>query len=170
MRHLNQINTTNETVDNSSTDIKLDINDLKVELPYLALLSDCETLIKNEFISDEELDFEFNTESESFESPKKQGELRKNKRKALTPQRAVQNEQNQKGTTENNLVILPDVTENPNCTTDNNLFSQIYLENDLIFSDSELQDNEDLLRDIDEENIFKGIREEAGIENVKLTN
>lgn len=166
MRHLNQLNITNESSNSSSVDIKMDINDLKVEMPYLTLLSDCDTLIKNEFTSDDELDFEFNTESETFETNKKSSETRKNKRKALIPQRAIQNDLSLKST-DSNLVELTDVMVNTNCT-DDNLFSQIYLENDLIFSDSELPENEDLLRDIDEENIFKGIQEEAGT-TFKLT-
>lgn len=164
MRHLNQYTVTASDNSNSSnTDIKMDVNmsDLKVEMPYLTLLSDCDTLIKSEFSSDEELGFNFNTDSEQFELSKKQSETRKNKRKALTPQRAAQNDFVQKNVTEHSLGTISDMMDNSNCPEDN-IFSQIYLGNDLIFSDSELPESEDLLRDIDEENIFKGIQEEAG--------
>lgn len=162
MRHLNQYDITNES--SNSSNIDMNISDLKVEMPYLNLLSDCETLIKNEFSSDEELQFEFNTESESFETSKKQCETRKNKRKPLVPQRTIQSDLNQKNLlTETNFEQhLPDIIENSDSAEDN-LFSQIYLGNDIIFSDTELPESEDLLRDIDEENIFKGIQEEAGM-------
>lgn len=174
MRHLNQTNntttittTTNVSSNNSNIDIKLDMNDLKVEMPYLTLLTDCDNLIKSEFTSDdddndEELDFEFNTESETFETCKRTNEARKNKRKTLIPQRAIKNDTNIRSN-DNNLIELTDVIENNSNCPDDNLFSQLYLENDdLMFSDSDLQENEDLLRDIDEKNIFKGIQEEAG--------
>lgn len=160
MRHLNQFDVAAETPNSSNIDLKLDINmsDFKTEIPYLSLLSDCDSLIKNEFTSDEELDFDFNTEHENSETVRKQGEVvKKNKRKTLVPQRAIQQE-----LTHNFIIEQLQEVADRSSTSEENLFSQIDIENDLIFSDSELPESEDLLRDIDEENIFKGIQEEAG--------
>lgn len=147
-------------------------------LQYISL-ADCERLIKNEFDSDEDtlltsdINFPFSpngTFTDALESPKKCSDsARKNKRKNLTPQRAVQSELSQSNSLEgNSSECSQDIPE----SIANSFIEETGLDpaldptQDLIISDSELPESEDLLRDIDEENIFKGIQEEAGIVDV----
>lgn len=143
-------------------------------LTYISL-ADCEKLIKNEFENEEDtlmnsdLVFSFasdnsSIENETFEA-KKSDSARKNKRKTQTPQRAVQPKNVAEATSEgNSSECSQDASESlslPSFINSNSVDST-----DLFMSDPEFPESEDMLRDIDEEDIFKGIQEEAG--NIKV--
>lgn len=144
---------------------------LKVEMPELNL-EECEQLMKSEFINENtvyvvvnNLEYVLNSETELNATcePSKKIESRKSRRKALTPQR-VQAGNSRSASTNNNTEessrdlpesIISDISL-PECPVTDSLIN-----GNLFNSDSELPD-EDLLQDIDEENIFKGIQNETG--------
>lgn len=146
-----------------------DFEEIKEELPGFNLI-ECESLMKNDFHSDESLDLELPLSPTSAlsecELPSKQNTTpRRNRRKALQPQRAIHSEVSQSGSLENSSECSQDATESTFLKLmgqDNNILN---LKTDLFMSDTEndieLPDGEDLLQDIDEENIFKGLQEET---------
>lgn len=115
--------------------LKTEIEETEVVLPEVPLtLEDCDKLMKWQFISNETFDdinFEFNDDFEDLESPKK-NETKKNKRKNLTPQRAVQSE----------------IKE-----------GEEKIKSECDFNTDE--DADDSINEISEDSIFKGIKEEA---------
>lgn len=153
---------------NRQTEIKEEtpsIEDIKEELPN-SIFSQYEGIIKNNFASDDEsligneLDIPLSPESEldeSYESSTKLEVLRRNRRKPLLPQRAFQSEGSQNSSQGNSSECSQDTPESlaPNFIV--KVSSEH--EDDEFF---ELPEGDDLLQDIDEENIFKGLREETG--------
>lgn len=167
MRHLEPICLSGA---NTTTQIKeetLSINEIKEEIPSL-IFSQYEGIIENDFPSDEEslvgneLDLPLSAESESDdndESSNKLQVLRRNRRKPLLPQRAIQSEGSQNSSLGNSSECSQDTPENL-ILNFNESFVQVREQDNEFF---DLPESDDLLQDIDEENIFKGLREETGI-------
>ena len=174
MRHLESLGVPEKDVfavkEEDLSNLK-DAMDLKTELPDI--LEDCDQFIKNEFANENsnfmgycrDFEFDLNTSGSEFgdfcESTKKT-EARKNKRKALTPQRAVQSESSQ-GTSTSNCTnsseSLPEVSDHFTIIRNvkDGISTSTILDDELFNSD-----NEDLLKDLGEENIFKDLCEETG--------
>lgn len=143
---------------------------IKVEMPELSL-DVCEQLMKSEFINDSTnygvendiAEFDLSGESElgGFCDSHKKVEQRKSRRKSLIPQR-VKSENEQNGSIDNSSESSQDLPDSiiseiglPSC-------AESLINSDLFNSDSELPESDDL-DNIDEENIFKGMRNEAGM-------
>ncbi|KRT84783.1 zinc finger protein [Oryctes borbonicus] len=148
----------------------LENDDLKVEIPEINL-EEYEQIMKNEFVNENStyavgtgLVFDLNEESELVEvcESTKKIESRKNRRKSLLPQR-VQAGTGHGSSTNNNLEnshalpesIISDIGL-PACPV-----TESIINSNLFNSDSELPENDDLLQDIDEDDIFKGIQNET---------
>lgn len=162
MRHLDPV-----CLNRNDTQIKeetLSIDEIKEEIPGL-IFSQYEGI--NNFPSDQEslvgneLDLPLSPESDSaasYESLNKLEVLRRNRRKPLLPQRAIQSEGSQNSSLGNSSECSQDAPENLILN-----FNETYVQlrdQDEFF---DLPESDDLLQDIDEENIFKGLREETGI-------
>lgn len=171
MRHLDLSNDIDCTSQSELKVENLDSLDIKEELPVFSLI-DCSTLIKNNFHSDDDSlnDLELplsptSASNESYEIPLKQITPRKNRRKALQPQRAVHSEISQSGSFDNSSECSQDANENDFLKPITNEHIMLNVKTDLFMSDTEndidIPDSEDLLQDIDEENIFKGLHEET---------
>ncbi|XP_044258079.1 zinc finger protein 845-like [Tribolium madens] len=158
MRHLEQEVSSS---DQSKSEYLDDFLEIKEEIPKL-VLEECENFMKNDFTSDEEsgsnLNLDLNNDSESDEddtTPKK----RRNRRKSLVPQKAVQLEVSQNGSMFSGSESSQDLIEKtPNlCPSETNI-DKFFLTNNL--NALEMPDNDDLLN-INEEDIFKDLQEEA---------
>ncbi|KAI4458372.1 zinc finger and btb domain-containing [Holotrichia oblita] len=140
---------------------------LKEEMPELNL-DEYEQLMKSEFentvyVVVNDLEFGLNSETELNLTcePSKKTESRKSRRKALTPQR-LQAGNSRSASINNNTESSRDLAESiisdislPACPVTDSLIN-----GNLFNCDLELPDD-DLLQDIDEENIFKGIQNET---------
>lgn len=165
MRHLEPLCLNRNNTDTEIKEETLTIEEIKEEIPSL-IFSQYEGIIKDNFPSDEEslgneLNLPLSAESESdenYESSNKLEVIRRNRRKPLLPQRAIQSEGSQNSSLGNSSECSQDPPENLILN-----FSESYVqvrEQDNDFFD--LPESDDLLQDIDEENIFKGLREETG--------
>lgn len=169
MRHLEPLrfNHNNSSVNNIKEE-SLDLDCIKEEIPNL-ILAQYDGIIKNSFPSDGEnvisnvLELPLSPESEleeTYELLSKQNEvLRRNRRKPLLPQRAVQSEFSRNSSFGNSSECSQDVPDNALLNINEGLITSSERENDFF----DLAEGDDLLQDIDEENIFKGLREEAGM-------
>ncbi|CAG9865360.1 unnamed protein product [Phyllotreta striolata] len=168
MRHLEK----KLTMDSSDSHAlhNLDVlPDIKLEFSKFEL---DDNLIKTNFLSDEDssseanLVFDLNNESDSSEELDALSKtVRKNRRKASAPQRAVQIENCQSGSMENSSESSQDNTDNLTFTNIQNLSLKLKEDSLLDFAETdELCD--DLLQNITEEDIFKDLQEEAGGETI----
>ncbi|KAB0802005.1 hypothetical protein PPYR_04191 [Photinus pyralis] len=169
MRHLDQTN-----------DVPIDQEDLKKIIEIKEELSDfnledCDRLMKNNFHSDDEsfndieLPLSPSSPSSVYEISLKSVIPRKHRRKALQPQKAVHSEVSQGSSVGTSSECSQDASDRSflNLLSAENIFN---IKTDLLMSDNEneieLPESEDLLRDIDEENIFKGLQEETNGEKL----
>ncbi|CAH0559133.1 unnamed protein product [Brassicogethes aeneus] len=139
--------------------------DMKEEIPNL-LLDD--NFMKNDFHSDDEsfmsaninIDFNNDSDSEDFESSIK-NEVKRNKRKALVPQRAVQleNSQNSSESSQDKLDVALGLESFSGQQANLNLF---------LGKSGNMIDpmEEDILPEINEEDIFKDLQNEADGEKI----
>lgn len=165
MRHLELINFgLSDQAD--AKEESLDLGNIKEDIPNL-ILSQYEGLIKQNLQSDDsiaanDLDIPLSPVAESDEESESLGKqnivLRKNRRKPLLPQRAVQSETSRNSSLENSSECSQDAIDNSAYS-----FSTHLLTSSVKDEFFDLADGDDLLQDIDEENIFKGLREEAGL-------
>lgn len=138
---------------------------IKEELPNL-FFPQYRTL--QDFTSDEEsrLDGELalrlaETSDDSDGSCDFKNKSRRNRRKPLLPQKTVQSEISQTGSAGTSSECSQDATENIMLN-----FTDSFINSTADGHFLEFADGDDLLQDIDEENIFKGIQEEAGKFNI----
>lgn len=155
-------------------DIKVEdlqnIQEIKQELPEF-ILSDCDNIIKNNFQNDSLNDLDLSLSpnssiSETYDLNLKQTLTpRRNRRKALQPQRAIHSEVSQSGSIGNSSECSQDASDNIFLKFMGHDGIILNCKPDLFMSDCEndvdLPEGDDLLQDIDEENIFKGLREET---------
>lgn len=143
--------------------------EMKEEIPSFVL---DENFIKNEFSSDDEsiigtnltIDMKIESDgSEELDTPSK-SEVKKNKRKASAPQRAVQHELSQSGSLGNSSESSQDNIDNLKFSNNQNLDDILAMEGEtgLDFAEGDEID-EDLLQDINDVDIFKDLQEEAGM-------
>nr|XP_023018095.1 zinc finger protein 320-like isoform X2 [Leptinotarsa decemlineata] len=137
---------------------------IKNELPKYIL---DDNLMKSGFTSDEDsfneppITFDFNNESDSCEELDSLTKtVRKNRRKASAPQRAIQIESSQTGSIENSSESSQDNTDSLNFGNIQNLSLRMKDDSLLDFGDSE-ELCDDLLQNISEDDIFKDLQEEA---------
>ncbi|XP_056644334.1 zinc finger protein draculin-like [Diorhabda sublineata] len=137
--------------------------DIKMEFPKFIL---DDNLMKNDFLSDEDcssethLTFNLNNDSNSSEElDSLTKNVRKNRRKASAPQRAVQIENSQSGSMENSSESSQDNTDSLTFTNIQNL--SLKDESLLDFGEGDELCDDDLLDKISEDDIFKDLRDEA---------
>ncbi|EEZ98380.1 zinc finger protein 557 isoform X1 [Tribolium castaneum] len=158
MRHLEQEVSSSDQCKAEYLDNFLEI---KEEIPNL-ILDECENFMKNEFTSDEEsgsnLHLDLNNDSESDEDDTAV-KKRRNRRKSLVPQKAVQLEVSQNGSMFSGSESSQDLIEKTQslCSSDTNIDKFLLSDN---LNALEMPDNDDLLN-INEEDIFKDLQEEA---------
>lgn len=135
--------------------------DIKQEIPNL-FFPQYDQIMKD-FSSEDEahkLDFQLSEASdsdESSDSTKQNNPLRRNRRKPLLPQKTVHSEISQTGSAGTSSECSQDASESIMLNFADSLIDSA-ADGDFL----DLADGEDLLQDIDEENIFKGLQEEAG--------
>ncbi|KAJ8956789.1 hypothetical protein NQ314_006665 [Rhamnusium bicolor] len=172
MRHLEklQMDSTISELDQKQ-DLFETLPEIKEEIPNFVL---DESFMRNDFTSDDDsligtnINLNMKHDSDSSEdlySPSK-NEVRKNRRKASAPQRAVQLELSQSGSVGNSSESSQDNIDNLKFTSIQNLGVSLTLEGEvgLDFVEDDLGD--DLLEDISEDDIFKDLQEEADGETI----
>ncbi|XP_050502316.1 zinc finger protein 300-like [Diabrotica virgifera virgifera] len=143
-------------------DIKLE--EMKIEFPKFIL---DDNLMKTDFLSDEDssseahLTFDLHHDSDSSEELDSLTKcVRKNRRKAAAPQRAVQIETSQSGSMENSSESSQDNTDTLTFTNIQNLSLKLKVDSLLDFGEAD-ELCEDLLQNINEDDIFKDLQDEA---------
>ncbi|XP_018573109.1 zinc finger protein 540 [Anoplophora glabripennis] len=175
MRHLEKIqpDSTAANLDENKTDLfETFAPEIKEEIPSFML---DENFMKTEFSSDEEsimganltIDIKNDSDgSEELDSPSK-FEVKKNKRKASAPQRAVQLELSQSSSVGNSSESSQDHIDNLKFSNNQNLDDILAIESEtgLDFAEGDEIDD-DLLHDINDVDIFKDLQEEADGETI----
>ncbi|XP_072400287.1 uncharacterized protein [Diabrotica undecimpunctata] len=162
-KHLNM--DSHDFQENSEGTNNLDeLPDIKIEFPKFIL---DDNLIKTDFLSDEDcsneghLTFDLHHDSDSSEElDSLTKSVRKNRRKAAAPQRAVQIEISQSGSMENSSESSQDNTDTLTFTNIQNLSLKLKVESLLDFGEAD-ELCEDLLQNINEDDIFKDLQDEA---------
>lgn len=172
MRHLEKVQpgSTIADLDENKQDLFETLSpEIKEDIPSFVL---DENFMKNEFSSDDEsiigtnLNIDMKNESdgsEELDTPSK-FEIKKNKRKASAPQRAIQLELSQGSSVGNSSESSQDNIDNLKFSNNQNLDDILAMEGDTGFDFAEGDEiDEDLLQDIKDVDIFKDLQEEAGM-------
>ncbi|CAH1100136.1 unnamed protein product [Psylliodes chrysocephalus] len=159
-------------------DIKMEfpiaLPNIKMEFPreFPKFVLD-DNLMKHNFLSDEDssnephLTFDLNNDSDNSEELDSMSKtVRKNRRKASAPQRAVQIESSQSGSMENSSESSQDNTDSLTFTNIQNLSLKLKEESLLDFVEADDLCCEDLLQNITEDDIFKDLQDEADGETI----
>lgn len=167
MRHLENIEVASTNEDEYKRDDKYleNLEEIKEEIPNLILDS---RFVKDEFSSDDEsllgtgIKLEIENDSSSDESDSQlKNEIRRNRRKASAPQKAIQLELSQSSSLGNSSESSQDIADKFNSPTD--LCNDI---GNILMSDNEncldLTETDELLQEINEDDIFKDLQEETG--------
>lgn len=140
-------------------DSLLKLSDIKEEIPSLFLSAQYQPM--KDFSSDDEselpLYFSESSDSDESDDSNKLNKSRRNRRKPLLPQKTVQSEVSQTGSAGTSSECSQDASESIMLN-----FADTLIESAADGDFLEFADGDDLLQDIDEENIFKGLQEEAG--------
>lgn len=119
------------------------------------MFENCDNFIKTEFISGH-TGSNLNDSDSSEDCDALFTKTRRNRRKALLPQRAIQSEACQSNSLGNSSESSQDHTENPSFENNGPVLNTLLIDSE---NTTEMQD--ELLQDINEENIFKDLQEEA---------
>jgi uncharacterized Zn-finger protein len=166
MKHLDEENMSCDTSVQIKSEYLENFLDIKEEIPKV-ILENCDTFVKSNFPSDDEsgigdsslnLDLNDDTDTSDEYDASHKTKIRRNRRKSLVPQRAVQSNRSVYNSSE----ISQDPNENLQIDKETSYINSI---DKLLLSNNEnmleVADNEDLLTSINEEDIFKDLQEEA---------